>query len=178
MIVPTDVTVASVGIFTHEANGNWPSPGEQHKLNLSIAGDLTVASNGAIYVSSKGYGGGPGYLAGTVGHGGEGGLWEVTVQATVSLAELRKDLQAIKILIEEKENPRIAVIFREHVDGGELPAPVLQTAFEKFFVEAYRSFGGTISPARGQKGVWSITHVAADLRKLPDSLERRFGRVD
>ena len=69
-------------------------------------------------------------------NGGEGGLWEVTVQATVSLAELRKDLQAIKILIEEKENPRIAVIFREYVDGGELPAPVLQTAFEKLFVDA------------------------------------------
>ena len=48
---------------------------------------------------------------------------------------------------------------------------------EKFFVEAYRSFGGTISPAKGQKCVWSLAHVPADLRKLPDSLERRFGKV-
>lgn len=69
-------------------------------------------------------------------NGGADGLWEVKVQATVSLAELREDLQALKLLIEEKENPRIAIIFREYMDGGELPAPVVQTAFEKYFLKA------------------------------------------
>ena len=47
---------------------------------------------------------------------------------------------------------------------------------EKFFVEAYRSFGGTISPAKG-KGIWAISRVPPDLRKLPVTLERRYGKV-
>lgn len=68
-------------------------------------------------------------------NGGEGGLWKVKVKATVSLAQLRQDLEALKLLIEEKENPRIAVVCREYVDGGELPAPVVQTAFEQFFLK-------------------------------------------
>ena len=48
---------------------------------------------------------------------------------------------------------------------------------EKFFVEAYRSFGGTISPVRDHKGLWSINRVPPDLRKLPDHLERKYGRI-
>ncbi len=47
---------------------------------------------------------------------------------------------------------------------------------EKFFVEAYRSFGGTIAPAK-DKGVWTINRVPPDLRKLPEAMERRFGKV-
>ncbi len=48
---------------------------------------------------------------------------------------------------------------------------------EKFFVEAYRSFGGTITPVKDSKYIWSISRVPPDLRKLPESLERRFGKV-
>ncbi len=48
---------------------------------------------------------------------------------------------------------------------------------EKFFVEAYRSFGGTITPVKDRKGVWSISRVPPDLRKLPEALERRYGKV-
>ncbi len=48
---------------------------------------------------------------------------------------------------------------------------------EQFFVEAYRSFGGTITPVKDQKGVWSISRVPPDLRKLPAALERRCGKV-
>src|SRR5262249_29524928 len=55
---------------------------------------------------------------------------------------------------------------------------------EKFFVEAYRSFGGTIAPAKlpsphggegpgVRGGVWSISRVPPDLRKLDGALERR-----
>jgi hypothetical protein len=33
---------------------------------------------------------------------------------------------------------------------------------EKFFVEAYRSFGGTIAPVKDAKGVWSISRVPPD----------------
>jgi superfamily II DNA or RNA helicase len=48
---------------------------------------------------------------------------------------------------------------------------------EKFFVEAYRSFGGTIAPVREAKGVWSISRVPPDLRKLDGAMERRFGKI-
>jgi SNF2 family DNA or RNA helicase len=48
---------------------------------------------------------------------------------------------------------------------------------EKFFVEAYRSFGGTVTPVKDRKGVWSINRVPPDLRKLPEAMERRHGKV-
>ena len=48
---------------------------------------------------------------------------------------------------------------------------------EKFFVEAYRSFGGTITPIKDKKGVWSMSRVPSDLRKLPDHLERKYGKI-
>jgi superfamily II DNA or RNA helicase len=48
---------------------------------------------------------------------------------------------------------------------------------ERFFVEAYRAFGGTIAEAKDEKGVWGMARVPPDMRKLPDSIERRFGKV-
>lgn len=48
---------------------------------------------------------------------------------------------------------------------------------EKFFVEAYRSFGGTIAPVKDKKGIWSIGRVPPDLRKLPGHIERRCGKI-
>ncbi len=65
----------------------------------------------------------------------EDGLFEAKVKATVALARLRKDIKALNIILDEKENPRIAVAFKEYVDGAELPAPVLRPLFEKTFKE-------------------------------------------
>jgi len=48
---------------------------------------------------------------------------------------------------------------------------------ERFFVEAYRSFGGTISPVRDTQGIWSVSRVPPDLRKVPEAMERRFGKI-
>jgi len=49
---------------------------------------------------------------------------------------------------------------------------------ERFFIEAYKSFGGTVSAVRNtNKGIWSIPRVTADLRKIPEVLERKFGKV-
>src|SRR5260370_33716205 len=48
---------------------------------------------------------------------------------------------------------------------------------ERFVVEAYRSFGGTITEVRGQKGLWSINRVPPDLRQLPETMQRRFGKI-
>ena len=46
---------------------------------------------------------------------------------------------------------------------------------EKFFVEAYRSIGGSISPV--SKGIWAVNRVPPELRQMSESLERRFGKV-
>jgi hypothetical protein len=72
-----------------------------------------------------------------------------------------------------------------YIDMSKLTADVQQSReqrlmpeyIEKFFVEAYRSFGGTITPVKSEKGLWSIGHVPPDLRKLPDSLERKYGKI-
>jgi superfamily II DNA or RNA helicase len=48
---------------------------------------------------------------------------------------------------------------------------------EKFFIEAYRSFSGTIAPVKDSKGIWSISRVSSEIRKVSESLERRFGKV-
>lgn len=49
---------------------------------------------------------------------------------------------------------------------------------ERFFIESYRSFGGTVSTVKDtNKGIWSISRVPAYLRKIPEELERKFGRV-
>jgi hypothetical protein len=48
---------------------------------------------------------------------------------------------------------------------------------ERFFLEAYRSFGGTITPVQGRQGVWAIHRIPPDLRKLPEALERKYGKV-
>lgn len=85
-----------------------------------------------------------------------------------------------------------------YIDMSKLTADVQQSReqrlmpeyIEKFFVEAYRSFGGTITPVKsklpsppagegpGVRGtMWSISYVPPDLRKLPESLERKYGKI-
>ncbi len=70
----TDLTIESGGILTHETGSST----EDHKLNVSLTGNLTVDSGGAIFVARRGYtsGTGPGVSSGRggPGHGGEGGL--------------------------------------------------------------------------------------------------------
>jgi hypothetical protein len=56
---------------------------------------------------------------------------------------------------------------------------------EQFFLEAYRSFGGTITEGRRKEEggrrkkdkVWSISRIPPDLRKLPEALERKYGKI-
>ena len=89
VFIPTNITVtinglatnsinslSITGTLTHAANGNWPSPGEQHKVILDVAGDVTVASNGLIDVSARGYAVDQGPGTGMYkGGGGEGGWY-------------------------------------------------------------------------------------------------------
>jgi hypothetical protein len=72
-----------------------------------------------------------------------------------------------------------------YIDMSKLIADVQQSKenrlmpeyIERFFLEAYRSFGGTITPVKGSKGVWSISRIPPDLRKLPEPLERKYGKI-
>ncbi len=85
-----------------------------------------------------------------------------------------------------------------YIDMSKLTADVQQSRenrlmpeyIEKFFVEAYRSFGGAITPVKsklpspsagdgpGVRGtIWCISRVPPDLRKLPDALERKYGKI-
>jgi hypothetical protein len=72
-----------------------------------------------------------------------------------------------------------------YIDMSKLHADVQQSKenrlmpeyIERFFLEAYRSFGGTIAPVKGRKGVWSISRIPPDVRKLPEALERKYGKI-
>ncbi len=72
-----------------------------------------------------------------------------------------------------------------HIDLSKLDADrqkskeqrLMPEYIEKFFVEAYRSFDGTIAPVKEPKGVWTINRVPPELRKLDGPMERRFGKV-
>ena len=72
-----------------------------------------------------------------------------------------------------------------YIDMSKLIADVQQSKenrlmpeyIERFFLEAYRSFGGTITPVKGRKGVWSISRIPPELRKLPEALERKYGKI-
>jgi hypothetical protein len=72
-----------------------------------------------------------------------------------------------------------------YIDMSRLIADVQQSKenrlmpeyIERFFLETYRSFGGTITPVKGRKGVWSISRIPPGLRKLPEALERKYGKI-
>jgi len=131
------VTVTGEGESKDEATMRALRTAVEQGVGVLVSSETMVENNQLI--SDKIYSAVTGYVSTyevLEDNGGADGLWEVKVKATVSLAQLRQDLQALKLLIEEKENPRIAIIFREYIDGGELPAPVVQTAFEKYFLKA------------------------------------------
>lgn len=63
------------------------------------------------------------------------GLYKVRVRAVVSLAQLTKDIQALNIIREKKNNPRVMVIFNELIDGvqqqGDLTAAAMEREFQR-----------------------------------------------
>ncbi|MCX6357212.1 MAG: hypothetical protein NT045_04955, partial [Candidatus Aureabacteria bacterium] len=73
-------------------------------------------------------------------NGGADGVYSVTIEATVALARIEKDVKALNIIKEKKKNPRIMVVMREFFEdpvygadfakGGE----VAQSAIEKEFL--------------------------------------------
>ena len=48
---------------------------------------------------------------------------------------------------------------------------------ERFFVEAYRSFGGTIAPVKDQKGSGRSAECRPTFASCPRPMERRYGKI-
>ena len=70
---------------------------------------------------------------------GEDGVYSVTIEATVALAHLEKDVRALNIIKAKKDNPRIMVVMREYGedvfgDDTERAGGVVQSAVEKEFL--------------------------------------------
>lgn len=101
------------------------------------------------------------------------------ILADIELSTDQEQVEKIRADMEEK------ALGSRHIDMSKLLADQQQSKeqrlmpeyIEKFFVEAFRSFGGTIAPVKDKKGEWTINRVPPDLKKLPDHLERKYGKV-
>jgi len=67
-------------------------------------------------------------------NGGADGIYRVKVEAVVALAILEKDIKALNIIKEKKNNPRIMILVQEFVDGLEQPSELVQAEMEKEFL--------------------------------------------
>ena len=105
-----------------------------------------------------------------------------TMSEILAEIDLQTDVEQVQRIRADMEDKALG---SRYIDMSKLNADVQQSRenrlmpeyIEKFFIEAYRSFGGTITPVKDRKGVWSIGRVPPDLRKLSESLERRYGKV-
>ena len=104
---------------------------------------------------------------------------------------LQEILEEIDVFTDEEQVERIRgdmqnkALGSRYIDMASLNEQVRQSKeqrlmpeyIEKFFVESFQAFGGNISPVKAHKGLWSISRVGADIRKLPESIERKFGKI-
>lgn len=105
-----------------------------------------------------------------------------TMTEILAEIDLQTDEQQVQRIRSDMQNKSLG---SRYIDMSKLAADVQQSKenrlmpeyIEKFFLEAYRSFGGTVTPVKGRGGVWSISRVPPDLRKLPASLERMYGKI-
>jgi hypothetical protein len=105
-----------------------------------------------------------------------------TMSEILAEIDLQTDVEQVRRIRTDMEDKALGA---RYIDMSKLNADVQQSRenrlmpeyIERFFLEAYRSFGGAITPVRDRKGVWSIGRVPPDLRKLSESLERRYGKV-
>jgi hypothetical protein len=105
-----------------------------------------------------------------------------TMSEILADIDLQTDVEQVQRIRADMEDKALG---SRYIDMSKLNADVQQSRenrlmpeyIERFFLEAYRSFGGAITPVRDRKGVWSIGRVPPDLRKLSESLERRYGKV-
>jgi hypothetical protein len=105
-----------------------------------------------------------------------------TMGEILSEIDLQTDVEQVQRIRADMRDKALGSRF---IDMSRLHADVQQSRenrlmpeyIEKFFLEAYRSFGGTITPHKDGNGVWAINRVPPDLRKLSDSSEWRYGKV-
>jgi superfamily II DNA or RNA helicase len=105
-----------------------------------------------------------------------------TMQEILADIDLHTDAEQVARIRADMENKALG---SRYIDRTQLEADVetskqnrlMPEYIEKFFIEAYRSFGGTITPMKGQTHIWSINRVPPDLRKLPEALERKYGKI-
>lgn len=66
---------------------------------------------------------------------GREGIYRIRVRAVVALAQLTKDLEALNLIREKKNNPRVMIVFNELVDGvpqqGNLAASAMERTFQR-----------------------------------------------
>ena len=109
---------------------------------------------------------------------GDGGVYRVTIRATVALARLEKDVRALNIIRAKKQNPRVMVMLREFFEDPVYGADfqkggaVAQTAVEK---ELLRLDFPLVD--RGQTGEINErdVHTAFNDPAKAAALGRRFG---
>jgi len=105
-----------------------------------------------------------------------------TMTEILAEIDLQTDEEQVAQIKKDMENKALG---SRYIDMSKLSADAQQSRenrlmpeyIEKFFLEAFRSFGGTITPVKGRKGIWCISRVPPDLRKLPASLERKYGKI-
>ncbi|MCK9554593.1 hypothetical protein M0R36_02075 [bacterium] len=67
-------------------------------------------------------------------NGGDGDIYQIAVKAVVSMGRLRKNLQALNIVKEKLNKPRVMIVFSEMIDGMAQPGETVQTGMEKSFL--------------------------------------------
>jgi len=67
---------------------------------------------------------------------GEGGVYKISVKANVALGALTKDVQALGIIREKINYPRIVVLIDDYIDGVEQPRSICATEVEKIFMNS------------------------------------------
>ncbi len=105
-----------------------------------------------------------------------------TMTEILAEIDLQTDAEQVRRIQADMNNTALG---SRYIDMSQLTADVQRSRenrlmpeyIERFFLEAYRSFGGTVSPVKDKKGVWSIRRVSSELRKLPDVLERKYGKI-
>lgn len=66
---------------------------------------------------------------------GADGVYKIKIRAVVALAQLSKDIKALNIVREKKNNPRVMIIFNELVDGVEQQGQSAASEVEKLFLK-------------------------------------------
>ena len=109
---------------------------------------------------------------------GEGGVYRVTIRATVALARLEKDVRALNIIKAKKQNPRVMVMLREFFEDPVYGADfqkggaVAQTAVEK---ELLRLDFPLVDRGQTDEVNERDTRTAFDDPAKAAALGRRFG---